>query len=299
MNMIKPIRLTDAMLQSSTVPENDHDAWSVGTTYALGARVIVVATHAVYESATEGNVGNDPTAVANTAWIKIGATNRWRAFDQKTGQTTSRANTIVFTITLPSVCTGVAFIGLDARSVTVQARDGQTVVYNNTQQLVDPTPINNFFSYFTYKPEFKNVAVFENVAAYTGYTLVLTVEATGGNAEVGEITFGRVENLGVTTVGTEISFEDLSIIDRDDFNNVEIIERGYFGEVNFTFTIPVGGEGRVRKLISDNRASPALFYASSTINGRGTTIFGLAKPIRIPLEGAGVSFATLEVEELS
>lgn len=50
MKLIRPTALTDAMLTSSTAPENDYAAWATSTAYAVGARVILTSTHRKYEA---------------------------------------------------------------------------------------------------------------------------------------------------------------------------------------------------------------------------------------------------------
>ena len=45
MKLIRPTTLTDAMLTSSTAPENDYAVWASGTAYAVGSRVILTSTH--------------------------------------------------------------------------------------------------------------------------------------------------------------------------------------------------------------------------------------------------------------
>ena len=299
MRMIRSTSMNDTVTFTSNVPENDHAAYNSSTTYALGARVIVVADHAVYESAEAGNQGNTPSS--SSQWLRVGSTNRWRAFDNKTGQATQRSGSITYAITLPALCTAVAMVGLQGRFAKVVIKDQGTKIYEKTIQLLDVNSINSYFTYRTFQPmfEFDSQALFEDVPGDVGNVLEITIDATGGTAAVGEIIFGKGEVLGGSLEGTEIGFDDLSIISRDPFGNVEIVDRGSYNEVTFRFAIPIGGEGRVRKLISTVQAKPALFYASADITSRGTTIFGLAKPLRIPLAVAGVSFATLEVEELS
>ena len=44
MRIVKPISINDAILTSSTVPENDFSDWLIGTTYAKGDRVNYIAT---------------------------------------------------------------------------------------------------------------------------------------------------------------------------------------------------------------------------------------------------------------
>ncbi|ULB10740.1 hypothetical protein ORIO_12585 [Cereibacter azotoformans] len=301
MKMIAPITVTDAVMASSNVPEADYPTWASGTTYALGARVILTSTHSIYESVQAGNVGKNPaTDTSSTWWIRVGSTNRWRAFDARTGQKVSQSGTIDYSLTLPSICTAVALVGLSAGSVRVRVSDaGGTLIYDQTRQLVDRTDIVSFFTYFTYAPVYSERVVFEDLPGYVGYTLRITISAGVGTAEVGEIVAGKAFEFGTTLVDTEISFEDMSVRDRDAFNNVFIVERDAYDVITFRFAIAVGGEDRMRRAIRDHRAKPAFFYADAALVQRGLAVYGLAKPLRIPLQSAGVSIATLETEELS
>jgi pimeloyl-ACP methyl ester carboxylesterase len=89
MRLIRPTTLTDAMLTSSTAPETDYPAWSSATAYAVGARVILTATHRRYEAlaaSTNVSPSTDPTK-----WLDLGPTNRWAMFDARVGTATSRA----------------------------------------------------------------------------------------------------------------------------------------------------------------------------------------------------------------
>lgn len=50
--VINPVTITDAMLISSTVPENDYTAFSATTDYALGDKALYATTHKNYELIT-------------------------------------------------------------------------------------------------------------------------------------------------------------------------------------------------------------------------------------------------------
>lgn len=91
MDFIKPIKITDNELISSTIPETDYVEWASGTTYSAGTRVIVTAQgiHKVYESLVGSNLGNYPPTDITSKWLEIGATNRWKAFDGKLGSHTA------------------------------------------------------------------------------------------------------------------------------------------------------------------------------------------------------------------
>lgn len=118
LRLLRPASIDDAVLTSSNVPENDYPAWSASATYALGARVILSATHRIYESAANGNVGNDPTGSAGQ-WIDIGPTNRWAMFDEALGSQTERAGSIVVSLDPVDPIDAVALLDVTAVSVRV------------------------------------------------------------------------------------------------------------------------------------------------------------------------------------
>ena len=89
MKLLRPVTITDAMLTSSTVPENDHPAWSAGTAYVTGNRVILASTHRRYE-ALAASTGVNP-ATDPTKWLDLGPTNRWAMFDARVGTASTRA----------------------------------------------------------------------------------------------------------------------------------------------------------------------------------------------------------------
>jgi hypothetical protein len=105
--ILAPEIVTEAMLTSINIPENDHSQWANGSTYARSDLVISTTTHSVYRSLTDGNQGNNPdlemAALADPLvedpspvnWQLIGATNRWRVFDQKPSRLATYSGPIV------------------------------------------------------------------------------------------------------------------------------------------------------------------------------------------------------------
>lgn len=299
MRVIAPIEITDAVLSASNIPEDDHPEWVSSTNYDEGERVIVVSTHTIYESVQDGNLDNDPTTDSGVWWIEISATNRWKAFDQKISEQAERAENITYTISLTSTVTGISFFGLDASSVRVRIMDGATEVYDETKGLVDTTEIVSWFTYFTWDPVFDSEAIFPDVPGYSGNDIEITVDAGTGTALVGQIVPGRLYFLGETLEGTEIGIEDFSIKERDDFGNAEIVERAFVDNVSFRFAMTAGDARRVKRVLSNLRATPAVYFAGADIPQYGATTYGFFQDFRIPLNHGGVSVVELEIEGLT
>lgn len=88
MKIIRPLAITDAVLQSSNVSENDFPAYSASTVYATGTKVLYVATntHLVYESLTG-------SSAAITMTIASPCVVTWTAHGQAAGTPISFATT--------------------------------------------------------------------------------------------------------------------------------------------------------------------------------------------------------------
>ena len=84
MKLIQPTTVTDSKLTSSNVTENDYAAWSNSTTYTVGQKVIVIATHKIYECLINNKNKYPPDYTSGTLpeWLDLGATNKWKMFDQ-------------------------------------------------------------------------------------------------------------------------------------------------------------------------------------------------------------------------
>ena len=100
MKIIKPHPITDSMLVSSSVAENDYPAWVSGTTYALGARVIRASVHKVFERlvAGAGTVAPELDTTSPAVWMDIGPTKKWAPFDNVVGTLATGASPLNYTL---------------------------------------------------------------------------------------------------------------------------------------------------------------------------------------------------------
>lgn len=301
MQMIETMPVTDAEFTSSNVTENDYPAWDVSTSYSDGDFAIVTGTtHKIYQSVAGSNLGNDPTTDDGTYWVEVSATNRWRAFDGVLGDKVTNATSITYTITPSVMVTGVAFFGLNAGSVQIEIYDDTTaLIYDVTVDLVDVTDVVDWFSFFLGGIVYDTEALFIGVPGYSGYEVDITIDATGGTAEVTQIVLGEVHTLGQTVDGTSIGIEDYSGKSRDDFGNATIIERAFADTTDFQFTLRTDDARRVKRILSRVRATPAVYYADTDVVFLGTTVYGYFQKFSIPLSSGGQSFATLEIEGLT
>ena len=104
-----------------------------------GDRCITSATHDVWQSADDGNIGNDPlTSVGK--WVSPGKTNRWRAFDDAINTQTLNPTLVHYQIRPFSSVTNVSFLNVsNALTIRVQMIDPTIgTVYDTTLQMTKP-----------------------------------------------------------------------------------------------------------------------------------------------------------------
>ena len=300
MDIIRPVVVTDAVLDSSNVPENDYAEWDVATAYTVGNRVILLSTHRIYE-AVGSSTGVNPATDDGTNWLNIGATNRWKAFDQKISDPVTQLDSISYTLTDDnSTPTAVALFGLKGVTATVTVTDSvEGVVYNQTNSLLDSDEIFDWFSYFFEEITYVSTTLFTGIPPYRGSTVSVTVtEDTGETAQLGQLVFGSLTELGVTTYGTAISIQDFSRKETDAFGNFIVVERAFANLVDFDVRLPTQTAGRVRRILAEYRATP-IVYIGNEDSSFGTVVYGFYRNFDITLDTPSLSFAAIEVEGLS
>jgi hypothetical protein len=298
MRIIEPIAINDTILTDSNVPEDDHPEWDASTTYIAGDKVIVISTHRIYE-ALQATTGDDPATDDGTNWLDIGATNRYRAFDGSIEGQTVQASSIQYEFTLTGNFGGLALLNIIGAEVTVNITDPVDGALDPiTVGLSDTSGVVDWFTYF-YSPVIqRREIIFSDLPIYAG--AIVTVEITGtGDVALGELALGVNYNLGVSTTGTSLGIEDFSTKRKDDFGRTFILERAFANLVNFEFSFPSETSRRVRRVLSDLRAKPAVYYTESDQIDLGGTVYGFPRDFRINLQTPTVAFATLEIEGLT
>lgn len=298
MKIIRPVTITDSILQSSNVPENDYAAWAAGTTYADGDRVIVVAVHKIYESLINANTGNDPTTDDGTKWLEVSATNRWKAFDNVLGEQVVRTGSITYELEPSALVNAIAFFNLEAATINVtitDPTDGE--VYNEDYSLVDNSAINNWYAYFFEPIIRRSEYIAFDLPNYATATIDIDIDNGISDAKVGQIVIGTQKALGVTTYGTSVGIQDYSRKERDVFGNAEILERRFSQTVDYDIQLATASVRDVQKTLATYRATP-LVYCGTEDGSYGDLVFGYYRNFGINISGPAISDATIEVEGL-
>lgn len=298
MKIIRPITITDSILTSNNVAENDHAAYAAGTTYALGVRIIDVSAnvHNIYESLQAGNLGKTPSTNP-TWWVLVSKTNRWKMLDASVSTQTTNANSIIYGFTLTSRADSVAVMNVSAATVTITQTTSDGVTYNKTQSLVSTSGINNWFSYF-FEP-IKRIADFAitDMPFYASAVVAVTLTDTGSTVACGACILGLSKDIGGTQYGVKLGIQDYSIKTRDAYGNYSILQRAFNKKADFSVWLESGSVDTLQALLATYRAQAILYIGSELY--ASTMLLGYYKDFSIDLAYPTVALMTIQIEGLT
>ena len=328
LQVLQPITVTDAILTSTSVAQDDAVEWSAAGAYAIGQRVIRGATHRVFESLIARNVGNDPAATTG-AWLDVGPTNRWAMFDQAIGSATLASAPIIVTLKPTSRVSGLAILDTNAATVRAQAPG-----YDRTQAVTDGAGSALFLDLVaaagasiivTLTPLGKTVqarpwddrATWADTDAWRdaidGTATVLTPSwddgggwrdvkewsdtATGdGTVSVGTLLLGALRPLGVTEASATSGITDYSRRETDNFGEVAIVPRAWAKRMAAKALIRTDAVDQVVGRIATVRAIPSLWLGDAGVDS--LIVYGFFKDFSVEV-GESLSKLSLSIEGFS
>lgn len=186
----------------------------------------------------------------------------------------------------------VTFDDISVRELIYPAR---TVVFDETRQLLDTSGVRTWFDYFTFETsEFVEHVVLENLTAFAGYTLRLTVENLGGIAGFSILGYGRSRQIGKTRFGTEPGLRDFSTNEFDVFGNRILVPRNYARNITWQLAIDRFDYPRIERILAPLRAVPAIYYESAALP-HNLIVLGTYERLSTPID-VGFCACTLTVE---
>ncbi|MDE2389964.1 MAG: hypothetical protein KGN35_12960 [Betaproteobacteria bacterium] len=280
LNVIVPAAITDSMFTSSTAPETDYLAWNSGTTYAAGDRVIVVATHKIYESAQGGNLNKAPFDVVNRVgtppwWFEVGPTNKWAMFDGLIGTKTTIATPLTVVLR-PGFINAIYLAGLSAENINVSIKDapGGTVVYSYSASLENSLPPDYFEHFFMPFSQQSDIAL-RNIPPYYNAEVTITLSSVSGNVSCGLLTMGDMRPIGMTEWGGEAQPKTYSRLSEDIFGSPKIIQRPSGKNMRLTAEVALVDADFVEETVRKLQDVPAAWIGVDLMNFAGLRVFGL------------------------
>jgi len=328
LQVLQPITITDAVLISSSVAEDDAIEWSPAGGYPAGTRVVRRGTHRVYESIIASNIGNDPAATVG-AWIDVGPTNRWAMFDQAIGSTTTDDNVITVTLRPGPAVSGLAILDTNAAKVRVQApgydrtvavTGGATsalfmdlIASAGASLTVTLTAVGNTAQrvLFDDAVPFEDAGTFHDTVAGTASaepptwddfgtvrdtTAWQDTRAGDGTVSIGTFMVGTLRPLGRTGSSPTSSITDYSKRETDDFGEIAIVPRAWAKRMAAKALIRTDAVDQVIGRVAAVRAVPSLWLADRATES--LTVYGFFKDFSVEI-GQSVSTLSLSIEGFS
>lgn len=232
--------------------------YDAGTSYDEADYVVYGG--AVWVSAIAGtgtNTGNTPSE-AGTSWTRIGATNRFKAFDSFLQDAASLEGGITYVLQFTDLVTDIAILRAVGTSVTIVMTDSvEGEVFNETFSLIDDSAITDWWQYW-FAPVVQISSVLAELPPYAGAEIAITIN--GENVSVGQIVCGAGLALGAVRVGTGVGIESYSRKDRDEFNRSIVVARPYSDTVDFDLYISTVMTGYVHSQLAAREAQKTLFF---------------------------------------
>ena len=291
LSVVVPLTVTPEMLVSTDVPEADYPAWAAGTTYALGARVIL--DHAIYESLAGSNTGNNP-ATATDKWVKVSATNRWKAFDLVNSSRTAQSSSLYYEIKPGKVFSAIAALNMvGASSIRVRVTDPTYgLIYDKTTLLISAPRFSSWWDWFFADRFSKPQYVALDLPAFPEATI--RIDLTGDTTlAAGTILLGQAKTIGKALPGARVGIRDYSIKQTNEWGDITLVQRAFARLVSMPVLLRNADKGRAVDLLDSLRATPTLWVGSGV-----EPVYGWYRDWEIIIAYLNESEMTIEIEGL-
>lgn len=297
MRVIKSIETTDAILTYSNIDEDEHPLWVSGTSYTASDKVIY--EHKIYERIVTG-AGTTPPDLDQVNWLDLGATNRYRMFDNIISSVSSRTGGIEFELTPNQVVNSIALLNVNASTVRVVMTDPvDGVVYDETRELRSSSEVIDYFSYF-FAPIVSlsdlNTAVFLDLPSRPTATITVYISSGAALVEVGEVVYGIQSIIGRTNYSTSIGIKSYSRKEVDEFGKVTVVKRKNSKYCEYDVDIDNLNLAFVQRLFQDIDSVPCVFIGNPDMEE--LIVYGFYSDFKATISFPTVSKCTLRVEGL-
>ena len=298
MRFIRPIEVTPDKLISSNVVETDFATWVSTSTYKLADKV--VWNHRIYQALAAVPAGVTPGSEVPTEsnpskWQDLGATNRWRMFDEIVGTLTTNPGSVTVTIKPGEVVNSLALFNVQGESVTVTMTDPtEGVVYSHTFSMIDAA-VDNWYDWFFADIDTVSSVVALDMPAYGTANLTVTVTSSG-TAAVGALVVGKAALIGESIYGASVGIDDYSRKERDPFGNIVVTPRAFSDTGDFQIAVDTDRVAKIKKLLTEIRAKPVVWVGEESYEA--TIIYGFFKSFDLIYSGPNVSDCQLSIEGL-
>lgn len=257
-------------------------------TYAIGNKVML--DHRNYEALAAVPSGVKPGAEVVTTeipakWLDIGATNRWKMFDEIVGRLITNPRSISGAIQPSAVINSRALINVQDESVTVVMNNPtEGIVASRTYSLIDGS-VDNWCDWFSAKIEFRTSIVALDLPAYGTPSITVTVTSSG-TAGIGALVIGKTADIGKALYGTGVGIDDYSKKERDPFGSWIVTEGAFSDTAKFLVAVDTNRVSKIKRMLTDIRAKPVVWVGEE--NYEATILYGLLTSFDLVYSGPTV-----------
>lgn len=296
MKMVRPILIGDDELISTNVADSSEIVWDSTTIFTVGTIVYVAATHHEYETVIENTNVYPPDDIDSEIpkWIDLGATNRWRMFNNTVGSNTTNTGSIEVSI-LANLVNSVGLLNINGSQIRVEVVYNATTYYDKTINLVADNA-SDYYTYFFEPIIRKTDVVLTDLPTFTEATINITISnGVTESTQCGLCIIGNSRILGRSQWGASVGSVDYSIPIENQFGGYEILERAYSKKMEVDVFIPDILIDEVYRLLNLYRAVPMLWVGSDYTS---TIMFGYRKDFGIVLSTPAGHHCSLTIQGL-
>ena len=222
MRVLKPLKVTSAMLVSTTATEAAA-AWVSGTTYAVGQTVKRTTTQRLYRRVIAG-AGTVAPELDSAAWVDGGPTNDWAMFDVENFTVTTGPPVLTVVLNM-GFFNAVYLSGLSgtALDITVRESPGGAVISTYSESLTTRV-VNDWYDYFFAPFVQKKDVTLQNIPLAPTAQLTVTITADTA-ATCASLDVGSMFLFGGTEQGAKAKLKSYSTVKPDVFGKLTTVKR--------------------------------------------------------------------------
>lgn len=300
LRVIKSLAVTDSNLTASDIAETDYATWSVGTTYALGDRVIITTgVHKVYESLQASNLGKAPQTEPNW-WVEVSPTNKWKCLDLSSSTSTAITSSGYYEFTPGQATNAVALINITGiETVRIRLTDPSFgVVYDTGVQDISYIVSESTWYAWFFEPRTEQTQlIFSDLPSYPNAVLRIDV-TSAATAYIGALIFGTERAIGKwVNLGVRLGIQDYSRKERNQWGDSVLVQRAYAKRLSFSMVLDNSELDNTFNTLADLRATPCLWIGTDLY--RSLSVFGFYANFEINISYALYSDCTIDLESLT
>jgi hypothetical protein len=276
-----------------------YQTYAVGTTYALGDRVLDSTNHLIYESVIAANLGQTLTNVSK--WLRVGLSNAYAMFDLLRGTSTSVPGSMTVVLAPGERINALILSGLVASSISVSVSDITGVIYTYSQSLTTRI-VTDWYDYFFSAFTTQNSVSLFNLPPANSPIITVTLTAASGNVSCSAFVLGTYLDIGDIQYEAESDVLNFSTVTRDFAGGTsEMVQRRNVPRTIQNIQVSKSKVDKIRVLRDDLAGTPAVWAGlndGSDPYFESLLIIGFYKRFTINLKYPNHAMISLELEEI-